>query len=123
MRNRRTLLRTYGPALGPGLIYLAVLLAAVLIRGLSLLVPGSVLLMSGITFAAYAWDKRRAVTGGWRTREATLHVMEAMGGWPGGLAAQRVLRHKNRKRSYQMVFWLIAVLNAGVTLLLVMRVN
>jgi uncharacterized membrane protein YsdA (DUF1294 family) len=42
--------------------------------------------------------------------EATLHLAELLGGWPGAFLAQRRLRHKCSKASYQIVFWGIVVL-------------
>jgi len=42
-----------------------------------------------------------------RIPEATLHFLELIGGWPGAFVAQRRLRHKCSKRSYQAVFWLV----------------
>lgn len=70
--------------------------------------------MSAIAFAAYAIDKRRAVQGGRRLRERTLHLLELLGGWPGALLAQRTLRHKNAKTSYQVAFWLIVAVHLGL---------
>ncbi|WP_147463771.1 DUF1294 domain-containing protein, partial [Pseudomonas amygdali] len=32
-----------------------------------------------------------------------------LGGWPGALLAQQVFRHKTRKVSFQIVFWLIVL--------------
>jgi len=63
--------------------------------------------LAAASFANYAVDKRRAVARGERTPEARLLLLDALGGWPGGLAAQHLLRHKNAKASYQVVFWLI----------------
>ena len=71
-------------------------------------------LMSVVCFGTYLRDKRKARNGQWRTPESTLHLLELLGGWPGGLAAQLVLRHKNRKRSYQVVFWSIVALHGLV---------
>jgi uncharacterized membrane protein YsdA (DUF1294 family)/cold shock CspA family protein len=68
---------------------------------------GWVVLASAITFGLYAWDKRRARHGAGRTAEIFLHLWEFLGGWPGGFLAQRLLRHKSAKFSYQLVFWLI----------------
>jgi uncharacterized membrane protein YsdA (DUF1294 family)/cold shock CspA family protein len=67
--------------------------------------------MSLLTFALYADDKSRAERGSWRTSERTLHLCELAGGWPGGFIAQRKLRHKTIKSSYQVVFWTIASLH------------
>jgi uncharacterized membrane protein YsdA (DUF1294 family) len=64
-------------------------------------------LMSLFTFVAYVLDKRAARLGRPRTPEATLHVLELLGGWPGAFLAQRLIRHKNAKVGYQVVFWLI----------------
>lgn len=63
--------------------------------------------LSVLSFSFYAFDKRRATRGGGRLPEAQLLAIDALGGWPGGLAAQQLLRHKNAKLSYQLVFWLI----------------
>ncbi len=65
--------------------------------------------ISGVTYIAYAHDKRRARSRGWRVAEATLHLLEALGGWPGAFLAQRRLRHKCSKLGYQLVFWFIVL--------------
>ncbi len=69
-----------------------------------------------LTFLLYRLDKRRAEKDGPRIAEATLHLLELAGGWPAALLAQRALRHKSAKRSYQAVFWLIVALHELVTL-------
>ncbi len=66
---------------------------------------------SAVAFVAYAFDKSAARNGRWRTQESTLHLIGLTGGWPGALAAQLLLRHKSRKRSFQIVFWATVVLN------------
>jgi uncharacterized membrane protein YsdA (DUF1294 family)/cold shock CspA family protein len=82
------------------------------------LLPFSVLLLyvaaSGITFLVYALDKSAARRDRWRTRESTLHLLGVIGGWPGALAAQRLLRHKSAKPSFRAVFWLTVAVNVGV---------
>ncbi|RRV39883.1 DUF1294 domain-containing protein [Pseudomonas sp. o96-267] len=65
------------------------------------------LLASLLSFMQYWLDKRSAQSGGQRTAENTLHLVELAGGWPGALIAQQAFRHKTRKASYQAVFWLI----------------
>jgi uncharacterized membrane protein YsdA (DUF1294 family)/cold shock CspA family protein len=69
------------------------------------------LFMSLSTFVAYALDKKKAIDGTWRTSEGSLHLLELLGGWPGGLVAQHRIRHKSKKDSYQAVFWLIVMLH------------
>ncbi|SFP84567.1 Uncharacterized membrane protein YsdA, DUF1294 family [Geopseudomonas sagittaria] len=64
-----------------------------------------------LILALYWHDKRSARQGQWRTPENTLHAVELLGGWPGALLAQQVLRHKTRKVSYQLVFWGIVALH------------
>ena len=67
--------------------------------------------MSFLTFYLYAEDKSRAKRGNWRISERTLHLCEFAGGWLGGFVAQRKLRHKSIKSSYQIVFWTIVALH------------
>lgn len=68
-----------------------------------------------VTYMAYAADKHFAQSNRWRIPEANLHLLELLGGWPGALIAQRVLRHKTRKASYRIVFWMMVVLNVLAT--------
>jgi uncharacterized membrane protein YsdA (DUF1294 family)/cold shock CspA family protein len=67
-----------------------------------------------VAFVAYALDKSAARNDQWRTQESTLHLFALAGGWPGALAAQRRLRHKSSKQSFQFVFWITVVLNCCV---------
>ncbi len=62
-------------------------------------------------FLAYALDKSAAVAGRWRTAENTLHLLAILGGWPGALLAQQLLRHKTSKQSFIAVFWCTVLLN------------
>ena len=77
--------------------------------------------MSLIALAIYAWDKSCAERGTFRTPEKSLHLLELFGGWPGALIAQQWLRHKNRKLSYQIVFWLIVLTHFGVWIFVMPR--
>jgi len=74
------------------------------------------LAVSAVTFFMYRSDKKNAVAGAWRTPEAMLHFAELAGGWPGAFLAQRIVRHKNSKISYQLVFWLIVLIYQFVAL-------
>jgi uncharacterized membrane protein YsdA (DUF1294 family)/cold shock CspA family protein len=68
---------------------------------------------SAITFLFYAKDKRAARAYRWRTKESTLHTLAIVGGWPGALIAQQVLRHKSKKDAFQFMFWTTVVLNCA----------
>lgn len=68
-------------------------------------------IMSWLTFTLYANDKARAKQGKWRISENTLHLCELAGGWIGAFVAQRRLRHKSRKYSYQLVYWAIVAVH------------
>ncbi len=66
-----------------------------------------------ITFVILGVDKRRARRGLRRVSERTLHGFELGGGWLGSLVGQHTFRHKRRKLSYQVVFWLIGLGHGG----------
>lgn len=66
---------------------------------------------SVLTLLEYAFDKHKACQGKWRTSEVTLHTLELLGGWPGALIAQYIFRHKNRKVSFQISFWIIVAIH------------
>jgi uncharacterized membrane protein YsdA (DUF1294 family) len=63
------------------------------------------LIISAVTFIVYALDKSAAKQHRWRIQENTLHLLSLLGGWPGALAAQRILRHKTQKVTFQIVYW------------------
>lgn len=68
---------------------------------------------STLSFFAYVFDKSAAVRKGWRTSEQTLHMLDLVGGWPGGLLAQQLLRHKTSKPSFVLTFWATVALNVS----------
>jgi uncharacterized membrane protein YsdA (DUF1294 family)/cold shock CspA family protein len=72
---------------------------------------GTYVAMSFATFIVYALDKRAARLGQWRVKEATLHGLALLCGWPGALLAQHLLRHKSAKPGFRRVFWLSVALN------------
>jgi len=67
--------------------------------------------LSAACLMAYAFDKSAAVAGRWRSSEQSLLVLGVMGGWPGGLIAQHLLRHKSSKASFREAFWGTVVFN------------
>jgi uncharacterized membrane protein YsdA (DUF1294 family) len=66
------------------------------------------LVITALTFAAFADDKRRAVAGSRRTPERVLLTLAAAGGTIGAFAARHMLRHKTRKQPFSAWLWLIA---------------
>jgi len=64
-----------------------------------------------ITFAFYYKDKSAAISDSWRTSETTLHIMSLLCGWPGAIVAQQTFRHKTKKKSFRIVFWMTVFLN------------
>jgi uncharacterized membrane protein YsdA (DUF1294 family)/cold shock CspA family protein len=91
------------------------------IVGLSVLtaaLPLAVLLVylaaSALSYFLYAWDKDSAKRGAQRTAENTLHLFDLLGGWPGAMAAQQVLRRKSSKKEFRFVFWMTVVINCVV---------
>lgn len=102
-----------GVALIFAFVFLAFLAGAVALGKLSYWVPAAYLLASGVAYLAYLLDKAAARKGKWRTPETTLHLFSLAGGWPGALLAQKTLRHKTRKRAFQLMFWVTVLLNCA----------
>ncbi len=72
-------------------------------------------LMSVVTFAVYGWDKRQSRMVGWRIPESRLHWLAILGGWPGAMIGQSVVRHKTRKLIFRLMPWAAAILHmAGI---------
>ncbi|MGO4306231.1 DUF1294 domain-containing protein [Cupriavidus sp. RAF12] len=107
---------------GSGAVWLAfAALAAVGLAALGGFLPKAVAIAWGIlsvvAFITYFDDKQRASRNARRVPEANLHMLALLGGWPGALIAQQVLRHKNRKRAFQTVFRATVALNVGALVL------
>ena len=71
------------------------------------------LLASAMTFVTYAVDKASAKLRSRRVPESTLHLLSILGGWPGAVFAQELLRHKSAKQEFRAIFWVTVVLNIG----------
>jgi uncharacterized membrane protein YsdA (DUF1294 family) len=94
-------------------LFVVFLAASVVTGKLPLAILGLYVVVSGVAFVAYALDKSAARRGAWRISEGTLHVLALIGGWPGALVAQEVLRHKSQKQPFKTILWLTAVLNCA----------
>jgi uncharacterized membrane protein YsdA (DUF1294 family)/cold shock CspA family protein len=71
-------------------------------------------LLSAISFSCYYIDKRAARKDLWRLKESTLQLSALLGGWPGALIAQGVLRHKIRKPLFLFGFYFIVSIHLGL---------
>ena len=78
-----------------------------------IVIPFIYFIVSCCTFIVYAFDKSAAMGNRWRTKESTLHLLGAMGGWPGALIAQRMFHHKSKKAEFLAAFWVSVAVNAG----------
>ena len=72
------------------------------------------LVLSAAAFFLYGFDKRRAQKDGRRVPEKTLQLIALFGGWPGALIGQQFFRHKTKKISFQIVFWLCVILHLSI---------
>lgn len=113
-------LRSGSTAAGLMLIALLIIPVSALVRLTPVvdyrIMVGWLTIVSLTTVQLYWLDKRSAEARRWRIPEATLHLFEALGGWPAAFIAQRLFRHKTVKLSYQFTFWLIVVIHQLVAM-------
>ena len=69
------------------------------------------LVVSVVSFVTYRTDKQAALKNAWRVPENKLHFLDLIGGWPGGLIARQLWRHKTTKTSFVVTFWLTVIIN------------
>ena len=95
-------------------LFFAALAVGFLAGRLPLEVVGWYLLLSLVAWVVYWHDKSAAQRQAWRVPESTLHGLALVGGWPGALVAQAVLRHKTVKADFRLYFWITVALNLSV---------
>ncbi len=59
-------------------------------------------LVNGCAFVAYAYDKKKATTAGWRTSENVL-LLYTLAGPFGAYAGMKIFRHKTQKIKFYLV--------------------
>ncbi len=104
-----------------GLLFLIAMGICVFAYELSVYFFGVYLIASFATFIVCGLDKYFAIKSRWRIKEKYLHLMSLFGGWSGALIAQEVFRHKTKKISFQIVFWLTLILNLTFTIYAVIK--
>jgi uncharacterized membrane protein YsdA (DUF1294 family)/cold shock CspA family protein len=93
-------------------LFILIVVAGVLVGRLPPVLLGIYGIVSAMTYLLYWLDKSAARRASWRTKESSLLFIGLVGGWPGAVVAQQIVRHKNRKRSFQVAFWGTALLNS-----------
>ena len=97
-------------------IYFILLFLSVVISDFPIIVLLWQIAISVAAYVIYAWDKSSAKNNRWRTSESTLHMLALAGGWPGALYAQQVLRHKSKKESFRIGFWVTVLLSVAIVI-------
>lgn len=96
--------------------FITVLFASVYLVNYPAIVVLFYILISAITYAVYAFDKSAMLNNEWRVSEWLLHALSLLGGWPGALIAQSLLRFKMTEQPFRLIFWLTLLLNFSVFL-------
>ena len=71
-------------------------------------------IIGAITYFAYSSDKSKAIDKEYRTSEKSLLILSLIGGWIGAIIAQQRFRHKTKKSSFQIPFWITVLLNISI---------
>lgn len=97
------------------LIYWGVLSVAAQSSRLMIVILALSLAASLVALFLYRWDKQAAIKSQRRIPERTLHLVAAVGGWPGAWLAQVWQRHKTQKTSFRFVYWMTVLGNSALT--------
>ena len=72
-------------------------------QNLTLVVFAVYVVINAIVFAMFAWDKHKAKTDKWRTKESTLLLGALFGPW-GAAIGMKVAHHKTQKTKFKLVY-------------------
>ncbi len=75
--------------------------------------------INSVGFALYTVDKLAAKQGWMRVPESLLQLTALLGATPAAIVAQQFFWHKTTKRRFQVVFWLIVLLQVTLLYLVV----
>lgn len=99
-----------------GLLCLAIMLVLGFMTSVNL---GYYLIAINCISAFITWrDKRAASKNLWRIQEQTLHGFALIGGWPAGIVAQEVFRHKTQKTPFKWIYRFMILLNFSIASLM-----
>ena len=87
------------------------------VSGLSLVGLIYLIVVNGISYGLFGWDKRAATRGDWRIAESTLLLTAAVGGSAGAILGQRNFRHKTQKQPFGAMLYGIAAVQGVLVLL------
>lgn len=108
-------LRAGGPSVAVAGVSIAALLLVLAVATVTQRLPGWIWVWHGaaslLCFGLYAADKSAAQSGRWRTPESTLLGAGLIGGWPGAIVAQHLLRHKSGKAEFRAMFHTTVLMN------------
>lgn len=72
-----------------------------------------------VGFMMYGLDKFLAKRSWLRVPESLLHILAFAGATPAAIVAQQLFWHKTTKRSFQVMFWLIALVQVALVYVVV----
>lgn len=81
------------------------------------------LVCSVFTFVFFTVDKQLAIKQSKRISERNLIFASILCGWPGGLVAMKMFRHKTKKTSFKAMMVLAVLLNLAVLSFLIFSAN
>ncbi|MEP1741953.1 MAG: cold shock and DUF1294 domain-containing protein [Kangiellaceae bacterium] len=91
--------------------FMMIVLALVLFNRLPLFVLYLYSILSIVSIAFYQIDKFAAQQGHWRTTEKILQLLSLIGGWPGAIVMQQLLKHKSKKLSFRLKHFVMVAIN------------
>ncbi len=91
--------------------FAAIMALTIIVWGMPLWVLAIYGGVSLISLLFYRQDKLAAINGTRRVPEEQLHLLGIVGGWPGGVVAQHIFKHKTQKARFARYFWFTVALN------------
>ncbi|WP_153394009.1 DUF1294 domain-containing protein [Ornithinicoccus halotolerans] len=105
--------RGLGAVASAATFFLGLVAALVVLGFVPTVFLAAYLVLSAASFGLYRADKAAARRGQRRVPESTLHALDLLGGWPGGLVARHAFRHKTTKQPFRTVFWVTVLANCA----------